>query len=81
MRLKVVFFRRLEREKLLVMLERLTTKYDIVGLHILNEASGNGGIDKVTHVWDLWSLVIGLHINSRKSCLISCKYTDLDFWG
>ena len=49
----------------------------VYNVHILNEASGNGGIDKVMHV----SLVIGLHINLRKSCLISCKYTDLDFWG
>ena len=82
---------------LLVMLSSLATNEKIVGLHLPSSdqlvaqalvddsfmflQASKGNLDKSMHVWDQFALASGLHINWRKSHLISCTESDLQNLG
>ena len=82
---------------LLVMLSRLVTNGDIVGLHLSSRGqlvahaladdsfmflqASRENLEKGMLVWNQFALASGLHINWRKSSLISCTERDLECLG
>ena len=82
---------------LLVMLSRLETNVDIVGLHLPSGRqlvaqafsddsfmflqASRENLEKGMLVWNRFALASGLHINWKKSSLISCTKRDLQCLG
>ena len=81
----------------LVMLSKLADDGNIVGLHLPSGGqlvaqaladdsfmflqASKSNLEKSMHVWDQFALASGLHINWRKSRLISCTESDLQSLG